>query len=71
MRTSPAPSSVSFAAPVTIALPLDRTGRNGEAFVVAGRTILFLPGSVDAKAGTVTFKVNDFRFGAGLTGATP
>jgi hypothetical protein len=65
------PATASFAAPVTIVLPLDRTERNGEAFVVLGRTILFLPGKVDGKVGTVTFKVNDFRFGAGLTGSAP
>jgi hypothetical protein len=63
------PRSASFAAPVVITLPLDRTERSGEAFVVLGNTVLFLPGKVDAKTGTVTFKVNDFRFGAGLTGA--
>jgi hypothetical protein len=64
------PATVTFAQPVTIVLPLNATGRSGTAFVAADNRILFLPGKVDAKTGTVTITVNDFRFGAGGTGGS-
>jgi hypothetical protein len=63
------PTTVTFAQPVTIVLPLNATGRSGTAFVAADNRILFLPGKVDAKAGTVTVTVNDFRFSGGEAGA--
>ena len=59
------PASARFAAPVTIVLPLERTGRGGTAFVVSDAGVVFLSGKVDAKAGTVTIKVTDFAFGGG------
>lgn len=63
------PSTVTFAQPVTIVLPLNQTGRSGTAFVAADGRILFLPGKVDPKSGTVTITVNDFRFSGGAAGA--
>jgi hypothetical protein len=63
------PSTLTFASPVTIVLPLDRKAMQGNAFVVSGRTVLFLQGTVDPVAGTVTIKVNDFRFAGGQAGA--
>ena len=64
------PSNVTFAQPVTIVLPLSSTGRNAAAFVAADNRIVFLPGKVDAKTGTLTVTVNDFRFGGGKAGAS-
>jgi len=63
------PSSVTFAQPVTIVLPLNAADRSGTAFIAADNRVLFLPGKVDPKAGTVTITVNDFRFGGGEAGA--
>jgi hypothetical protein len=65
-----APASVTFARPVTIVLPLSSTGRNGAAFFTANGRVVFLPGSVDAKAGVVSFTVTDFRFESGLAGGS-
>ena len=63
------PTSVTFAQPVTIVLPLNATGRSGTAFIAADNRILFLPGKVDPKTGTVSITVNDFRFGGGEAAA--
>jgi hypothetical protein len=60
-----APVQLVFARPVTIVLPLDQTRRNGTALVVVDKTVLFLGGTVDPSAGTVTLLVSDFRFEGG------
>ena len=64
------PASAVFARPVSIVLPLERTGRNGTAFVVSDLGVVFVPGKVDAKAGTLTIRVADFGFRAGTAGGT-
>ena len=56
------PTDLTFQTPVSIVLPLDRTGMDGTAFVVSHNTAVFLGGNADAKAGTIALKVTDFRF---------
>lgn len=60
-----APRDVTFARPASVVLPLEEPERNGAAFAAANGTVLFLDGTVDPDAGTVTVEISDLRFSTG------
>lgn len=59
------PAEASFTRPVSITLPLQQARRPGAVFSSIEGTVLFLDGTVDPDAGTITVEVTDFRFRAG------
>lgn len=60
------PADATFARPVAITLPLSQERRPGAVFASGNGTVIFLDGTVDADAGTITVEVVDLQFRAGL-----